>query len=139
MAETIILGVELETVHCGTCGGVYALGKRYIEKKYEEGGYWTCPYCGSSWGYGQSEMSRLKKRLENSESGLKSERNKLAAEKARHDQTKMSLRGQKAAKSRIKNRIAKGVCPCCNRYFENLHSHIEKKHPNYNSPAAVTN
>lgn len=45
--------------------------------------------------------------------------------------TKNSLRATKAAHTRTKNRIANGVCPCCNRQFMNLHRHMETEHPDY--------
>lgn len=67
---------------------------------------------------------------------------KLARQRAMHDQTtaclrdkaeayKNSARAQKAAKTRIKNRVANGVCPCCNRHFKNLHAHMKNQHPDY--------
>ncbi len=28
-------------------------------------------------------------------------------------------------------RLKKGVCPCCNRTFLNLHNHMKKQHPDY--------
>ncbi len=31
----------------------------------------------------------------------------------------------------LKNRIANGVCPCCNRTFVNLGRHIGTKHPQF--------
>ncbi|MFB3077027.1 MAG: hypothetical protein ACE1Y4_03380 [Lysobacterales bacterium] len=69
---------------------------------------------------------------------LKEEEDGLCRERARHDQTRadleateLSRRAHKAAATRIKNRVARGVCPCCNRSFTNLHRHMESKHPNY--------
>lgn len=69
-------------------------------------------------------------------------RKQLAAERARHDQDRADLRDRiqrekhhsralKAAKTRLKNRIAKGVCPCCNRSFQNLHRHMQNQHPEF--------
>jgi Asp-tRNA(Asn)/Glu-tRNA(Gln) amidotransferase A subunit family amidase len=59
----------------------------------------------------------------------------LAAER---DQAKAEARGQKAAKTRIKNdrdrirdRVGAGVCPCCNRTFKQLARHMQAKHPDY--------
>lgn len=31
----------------------------------------------------------------------------------------------------IKKRVGNGVCPCCNRTFENLSRHMSCKHPEY--------
>lgn len=62
----------------------------------------------------------------------------VAAERARHDQTKAELReernrvnSERAAKSRLKNRIKNGICPCCKRSFANLHRHMQGQHPEF--------
>lgn len=124
--------VKLTTINCGECGGTYALNTRYVNQKQTNGGYWNCPYCKCSWGYGdQSENARLKKELE-----LERKRKEWAqkdAERAKEqrDAAQYRERAQKAAKTRIKNRIAKGVCPCCNRTFSDLSRHMSTKHPEY--------
>ncbi len=63
---------------------------------------------------------------------------RLQQERAAHDQTKSHLRdaknsrrAEKGAKTRLKNRIANGVCPCCRRSFANLQRHMSKEHPGY--------
>ncbi len=121
-----VLNVEvtLTTMDCVVCGGTYALNEAYRAKREQDGQSWHCPYCDKSIGYHESETKRLTK--------------ELAAEKARHDQTRAALadeqrqlvRERKAAK-RLKTRASKGVCPCCNRYFVKLHRHMETKHPEY--------
>ena len=69
--------------------------------------------------------------ISKAKSELKWYRDAFKGEMARHDQTKASLRSHKAAKTRIKNRISKGICPCCNWYFENLAKHMTTEHPHY--------
>lgn len=39
------------------------------------------------------------------------------------------IRAQKAAKTRILNRVKNGVCPCCNRTFKDIQAHFKSKHP----------
>lgn len=62
----------------------------------------------------------------------------LQRERSAHDQTKAELqtterrrRGEKAAKTRLQNRVGNGVCPCCRRSFTNVRRHIANKHPDY--------
>ena len=33
--------------------------------------------------------------------------------------------------TRIKKRVANGVCPCCNRTFKDLAAHMSTQHPDY--------
>lgn len=87
---------------------------------------WFCPN-GHSRHYTQgeqekNEIANLRNRLDVSES------------RARHleDQkraTERSLIATKAAHTRTKNRIARGVCTECSRTFENLQRHYQSKHP----------
>jgi len=122
--EFITFSTLLEKEECGYCGGIYAISNNFIERRKEKGGSWYCPYCGSKWHFTKTEIQKLEEKLQNT-------KNLLACEISRHDQTKASLNGYKSANTRLKNRASKGICPCCNRYFENLHKHMETKHPNY--------
>lgn len=128
---TIALNVDLVAVDCGECGGTYAINERYNRQKQENGGTWNCPYCKVSWGYVKSEVTKLKEKLE-------AEYQRRMREQQKHDQTKAALkdtenqrRAEKAAKTRIKNRVASGICPCCNRTFKDLAAHMATKHPSY--------
>jgi len=65
-------------------------------------------------------------------------RRRLVEREAAHDQTRAALRNtenqrraERAAKTRLKNRIGNGVCPCCKRSFTNLRRHMDTKHPDY--------
>jgi hypothetical protein len=62
----------------------------------------------------------------------------IAAVRAQHDQTRAELRetenrrrAEKAAKTKLKRRVANGVCPCCKRHFDNLQRHIHSQHPEF--------
>ena len=59
----------------------------------------------------------------------------LQSERQRHDQTKAALReetnklnAEKAAKTRIRNRVQGGVCIHCRRTFKQLAAHMRTKH-----------
>lgn len=67
-------------------------------------------------------------------------RRRLAREESAHDQTRADLRetearrrAEKAAKTRLKNRVGRGICPCCHRHFANVQKHMETKHPGFTS------
>lgn len=122
----IDLATEFKPVTCGECGGTYALPERYVRQKREKGGFWNCPFCRVGWGYTlrESKVSRLER--------------ELSRERAAHDQTRADRdyrerrrRAEKAAKTRLKTRIANGVCPCCGRSFQNLRRHMASKHPEF--------
>lgn len=96
-----------------------------------------CPY-GHEQHYpaGESEADKMRR-----------ERDRLAQQIAyKDDQIKRQRELREAAERRasaargqvtkIKNRVGHGVCPCCNRTFENLARHMMTKHPTFTAEAA---
>ena len=118
-------GVQLTTINCGECGGTYAINERYRTNRERDGDGWHCPYCKIAWGYfGNGTVENLEKELTQMR-----KRKEWAEQEAKNAEHRR--RGEKAAKTRIKNRISNGVCPCCNRTFQNLHRHMQNQHPDY--------
>jgi uncharacterized Zn finger protein (UPF0148 family) len=139
---TVSLNVQLTTIDCGVCGGTYAINERYRQEQYEKGGSWYCPYCQTSWGYGEGENARLKKQLakekhkaEQADARAREEQARLLeevyAQRAVTERTERRRAAMKGQVTRIKNRVGKGVCPCCNRTFMDLQRHMQGKHPDW--------
>lgn len=118
------VSVVLAEINCGKCGGVYAISERYRQHKYDRGGTWHCPYCQTSWGYTESEVQRLERALE-------AKRRREANLEAELKRSTDMLVAQRAATTRMKNRVAKGVCPCCKRSFVDLRKHMACKHKDF--------
>lgn len=114
----------LTTIHCGSCGGFYAIDEHVRKTHNEQGTCWNCPYCETSWGYSTSDADRLREKLE-------AEKNAKKRVEWALQETKNSLRGQKAATTRARNRAKNGVCPCCHRNFRQLRLHMKNKHPDF--------
>jgi len=123
--------VTLADFTCGKCGGTYALSERYIDLKHEQGGYWHCPYCQVSWGYGTSENDRLKAELKKEKLRKHRALDDANKERQRADKEAAKAEVEKKTKQRIKTRVANGVCPCCNRHFNNLFQHMHNQHPDF--------
>lgn len=118
--------VGLTRVECGCCGGVYAIVSRYHDHCRDNNKSWRCPYCVCTWGFDHdgSPLSKAKREAARL-------RDRLVQTKADLRETEARRRGEKAAKTRLRNRIVVGVCPCCNRTFQNLHRHMDKMHPEF--------
>ncbi len=119
---------DLEVEVC-TCGVLFAAPKHLLDNARESGKNFYCPN-GHSLVY-SSENERLKKQLQQA----RDRAGRLASDL---DQTQARLIAQKSATTRIKRerdslkeRTAAGVCPCCNRTFQQLARHIKTKHPDY--------
>jgi len=134
-ALSILTEVDFYVVHCGPCGGTYAILERSRLHHEREGTCWTCPYCEVGWGYdGKGLNAKLKRELAQQKKRTEWAENDAKKESRRADHNEHRRRGEKAAKTRLKTRIACGVCPCCKRTFQNLYRHMRNKHPKYLKP-----
>ena len=50
------------------------------------------------------------------------------------EEAEASLQATKGVVTRLKKRAIAGVCPCCNRTFQQLAAHMAHKHPDYKQP-----
>lgn len=124
--------VTLTEINCGECGGTYAINERYRKQKHEDGGAWNCPYCECGWGYADNnENSRLRKQLAQEKKRKEWAEQDATNQKKRAEGAERKERGQRAAKTRLRNRAREGVCPCCNRTFKQLSAHMKNKHPDF--------
>lgn len=125
--RTLTVETTVTTLECSECGVLFALGSHFMKKRREDHKWFYCPN-GHSQHYPQkSEAERLRQQLKWAESSAQSWRDQAETAERRR-------RGEKAAKTRLKNRIANGVCPCCQRSFTDLQQHMATKHPDYANP-----
>lgn len=130
--ESLAYQVTLTTTSCGECGGVYAINERVRASHAQKGTGWNCPYCKCGWGYFSSgENKRLKRELDEAKQATERERKRKewAQQEARNAEKRASA--QKGLVTRIRNRVGNGVCPCCNRTFQDLQRHMHSQHPEY--------
>jgi hypothetical protein len=126
------VGLDLRVYECGTCGVMYALGEGFDRARRNDHQTFYCPNGHSKAFSDESEEERLTR--ERNEA-----RDRAARERSLRDQTEASLRATKGVvtKQRKKlDRVKHGVCPCCNRHFENVEAHMATEHPDFD-PAAL--
>jgi uncharacterized Zn finger protein (UPF0148 family) len=136
---TTFTDVITETFHvvaCASCGVRFGIeGGLYRRAVTKAEGSVFCPACGkeSCW-----RESADQKRIKELEQKLKwetdhAQRQIDLKEKAQANLSaaKASLSATKAVVTRMKGRVAAGVCPCCNRTFKQLASHMKHKHPQF--------
>lgn len=128
MNETIN---QIETfciVYCCDCGMAFGMTSDYKSRRVEDGKYFYCP-SGHQQHYTETKIQALEKQL----ALMRSHKEQADAREAA---AQNRLNAAKALNSRIRNRIAKGICPSCNRYFKNVYGHMKSKHP---TPEKKTN
>ncbi len=121
---------ELVLIHCYKCHAAFGLNKDHYERARNTGIGFFCTN-----GHEQFFCDTEIKKLQRERDQLTARNDQLKAEadyqRNRRRQTERQLSATKGVVTRTKNRISKGVCPCCNRYFANVHKHIESQHPSY--------
>lgn len=119
--------IVLEVLECCSCGAPFAFSQRLMNRQRESGGGHWCPVCGTNQGWGSSyrtQLANTKAELSRAE-----ERARRARQDAEYlERSRNAYRGQV---TRLKNRAAAGMCPCCNRHFTNLERHMATKHPDF--------
>lgn len=123
MGYALPVTVQMTDMECGNCGIVFSVPETWRAEKQRNGGSWYCPN-GCCRVYRESDADKTKRLLEE-------ERKRHANTLARLNEAQAAE--EKAAKEikRMKKRAAAGVCPCCNRTFQQLARHMKTKHPSY--------
>jgi len=132
--STITVETELAVVECCICSIHFAMPKLYQQNLRRTHEWFYCPNGHVQHYSGKSDLEKAQDQLNAKVLELQRVRNYLAEEKESRLAAERSVIAQKAAKTRLKNRIANGVCPCCHRTFQNLHNHMKKQHPAYTEP-----
>ncbi len=117
--------VELQIMECGTCGVAFAIPQTMYDTCEREGGYWCCPL-GHSRGYHKKDLKSVADKLRDQVAQLEAA---VRYEKDRVESQKRQTAAVKGQMTKLEKRVANGVCPCCNRTFQNLARHIKTKHP----------
>ena len=120
MAVTYKEEVTLVSEECITCGVIFGVPETLIESLKRNGGFFHCPN-GHAQGWNEGTEQKARKKAERA----------LHQERQQHDQTRAALDESEKKRKRIEERIANGVCPCCNRSFKNVRRHMKSKHPEF--------
>ena len=131
--------ITLEITECVNCGAPFAFSKMIMDRQRESGGGHWCPLCGNNQGWGGSfrnELATTKAELAKAEERAQRARRDAEYFKEQRDAVERSKNAYKGQVTKIKARVGRGMCPCCNRFFENLHRHMETKHPEFKEPEA---
>jgi hypothetical protein len=120
---------KMHTLHCCTCGMLFGLPDAFDDKLRESHKTFYCPsgHPQSYKGLSDAEVQRRR-----------AERAEAAAQRARdeRDTAERRRRGEKAAKTRLRNKLARGECPCCGESFPNVKEHMAANHPEYEAAHA---
>lgn len=115
---------------CPACGVLFAMPQTLNKELRDTGATFYCP-TGHSMSYGKGNNAKLRDELERAKRQLENSRTygrAIADQKEAAERSNRALRG---ANTKLRKRVAAGVCPCCQRSFQNLARHMAGQHPNF--------
>ena len=141
MNDKVLIGTNNLVEHQCWCGVWHAIPAGLSREAMERGHAVHCPL-GHSWSIMESETEKLRKKLVARQADLDQARAAVLHERDRREREVADERRHTAAArgqlTKIKNRVAHGVCPCCKRTFQQLARHMRTKHPEYAAPPGAT-
>lgn len=134
MGAVLEFATRLETLTCGECGIQFAVPEAWIVRKRrgeEPDRGFHCPAGHSRTFTGETEAERLQRELDAQKRTTKWTEERLESVRKERDHQEQRARALRGVVTKVKKRVGHGVCPCCNRTFQQLASHMKKKHPEY--------
>lgn len=119
---SIYFQTEYVQVSCGRddCGEHFAMSRSTYDETRRTGRTWYCPSGHRRVWKGPTTEQQLR----DAEARERHLTDQLHAAEADAEQSRVRL-------AWARYRFANGVCPCCNRTFDNVRRHMETKHPDY--------
>lgn len=124
---TVTLTLRPQT--CYKCGVLFGMESGFDDQRLKDRQTWYCPNGHGQVYSGKSEAQKLTEQLA-------AARSLAQRESERRATAERSARAYKGQVTKVKRRVGKGVCPCCNRSFQQLADHMANKHPDYSDGAA---
>ena len=94
--------------------------------------HFFCAYGHSQhYAWGESELEKMRRERDRLAQQIAERNDALKIARDAREHAENQLRGTRGALTRIKNRVAHGVCPCCKRTFGDLARHMASQHPTY--------
>lgn len=118
-----------KVVSCYTCGVRFGIeAQLYTRVVTDAEGSIYCPACGNKTCWRESEKDKRIKELNRK---LEWEVAEVQRQKSARENVELSLRSTQGVITKMKKRASAGVCPCCNRTFQQLARHMRLRHPNF--------
>lgn len=124
---SISMFVTVVETSCTICSIPFAVSKTYWDHGQERGGDLYCS-AGHCMTFGTGSLEKAKQEAVRL-------RAQLDQAKAHAESLERSRNALKGEVTKVKKRVGKGVCPCCNRHFANVERHMQTQHPDLASTA----
>lgn len=129
--QTVEIEITLVSRTCAQCGLTFGLPDYYGAELRRSHATCYCPNGHARWFPDKSEVEKLQKDLNAAKQLATWYKADALRQRAEREQAERRLSATRGVLTRVKHRIANGVCPCGNRSFEHLQRHMSRQHPAY--------
>ena len=119
-----------ETESCCNCGMAFAMEVDFQKRRRADHKLFYCPAGHAQHYTGASAEQKLQRELAQKQRDLDEARHRAA--RAENERANI----QKAHR-KMRARVVNGVCPCCNRSFENLRMHMQTQHADFGKESTM--
>lgn len=127
----IMVHLQMEVRTCITCGVQFGLMISHDAELQRNHKAFYCPNGHQQRYTGETEAERLKKQNVRLQQQLDQERAAAAGARQERDALDRKLIAARGQQTKLKKRVAAGVCPCCHRTFKQLAAHMADVHPEF--------
>lgn len=114
--------VTLTPVPCANCGCHFGIDETMRQRRLDDHKTFYCPSGHTNFYNSESEAEKLKREKQ-------SLQNSLRYAEMRAESATRKLTTAKGQFTKYRNRVAKGICPCCNDTFPDVAAHMASQHP----------
>jgi len=112
---------------CARCSLEFALTREFEGQRRAKRDLFYCPAGHPQWFPGEADETKIQRLA----SQLDIERSRVERTRKQLDYAQRATKAQGTRLKKVKERVSNGVCPCCQRTFQNLQRHMHTKHPSY--------
>lgn len=138
MSTAFVENQTLSTETCIKCGVLFALPKQWQDEFRKTHQQFYCPAGHPQYYPGETTEEALRKSVARLETTIEHKDAALTSVREQRDTAERRRRAMKGVHTRTCNRIKHGVCPCCNRTFQNLAMHMKSEHPAFKAEEPKT-
>ena len=118
---------NFEEVECGGCGISFAMTEKFYSLKLKDQTFFYCPNGCRRHFIGKTKEQKLEDKVKL----LRMRNTSMSDQLSASERSNSALKGVVTRKKNQLTKVKNGVCPCCDRFFENLHRHIKNQHPKF--------
>lgn len=131
MSDTQTYFGTLVVQSCCNCGLNFGVDAAYDLERRANRDTFYCPAGHALHYLGKTEAEKAREEAERQRQ-LKESYIRLANDRTeQRDYARRQAAAARGVVTRVKRRIGKGVCPCCNRTFQDLARHMTGQHPDW--------